>query len=86
MPATESQKQVVLGVLKQAQSYLTALHTSLGGISALTSTSTADDIQAQVDAYVAARTNSRTLYGGISLPSLGADDAFTAVQVESAAA
>lgn len=87
MPATLAQKTVAVNLLKQSQANVGAVNTALAGITALDpATSTSDDIQAQVDAYNAIRTNSRTLYGGVNVPALSADDAFAAVKTEADAA
>ena len=87
MSATLAQKTVAVNLLKQAQANVGAVNAAMTGITALDpATSSADDIQAQVDAYNAIRSNSRTLYGSVSIPALSADDAFTAVKTEADAA
>lgn len=80
MAATTEQKTAAINLLKQRKNEVNALNTALAALAALDpATSTADDIQAAVDAYNTAR-NSRAEYGGISLPALDASSAFTAIK------
>ena len=82
MAATSQQKSTVLNMLKQAGLYLSALNTALSTpINAVGPISTADELQAAVDAYNAARSNNAQ-YGGIQMPGLAATDALAAVKAE----
>lgn len=84
MAASVDQKTIVISMLKSKANSVGVVNTALAGISSLDpSTSSADDIQAQVDAYNNVRSN-RANYGNISLPALSSDDALTAVADEAA--
>lgn len=84
MSATIEQKSIVISMLKSKSNSVAAVNTALGGIAGLDpATSTSKDIQAQVDAYNAVRGN-RSQYGNISLPSLDASGALSAVSTEAA--
>lgn len=86
MAASTEQKAIVLNLLKQKDTQVTALQSALHtAINGLDDESTADELQAGVDAYNLARTTNRALYGNVVLPAMDAAEALGAVSEEAAA-
>lgn len=85
MAASAEQKAIVLNLLKQKDTQVTALqsavHTAING---LDDESTAAELQAGVDSYNQARTTDRALYGNVTLPVIDSTEAMAAVAAEAA--
>jgi len=85
MAATLAQKTAAINLLKQKNDELAALGTAIDTVvtGLVPATSTADEIQAAVDAYNTARsTLGRVVYGNILLPVLASDDVFTQIKAD----
>lgn len=85
--ATTEQKAIVLNAVKQLAAYAGAFNTAVqAAVTGLTGSSTADQLQAGVDALAVVRAAASSTYGGIALPTLSANDALSAVKAEADAA